>query len=162
MSTVRVRPEELNLDLSLDLVLAQVSCAKLHLVPAEHAGLGSLDLRLVDRSVLAQRDVPVHDEEAKLALVELSDWVESDHFHIGSGLQLLCSDHDPASLSGRESRVFQGPGDDLVARRDDLVQLELISAQKVMLAQVLSLLTLIVRVVHFNLKPVGLFEVVVD
>ena len=62
---VCVRPKELNFDAALDVVLAEVRGADLHLVPLEGATLRPFDLGLVHWRELARTQVPVDDEEAQ-------------------------------------------------------------------------------------------------
>ena len=100
----------------------------------------ALDLRLVNRSVLAQRYLPVHDEEAEFAVLQLSHRVELDDLRVRSGLLLLCSDHDAASFSHTKVRVNQVAGDHLVTCRHNLMQLEFVHTDVVMLAQISRLL----------------------
>lgn len=76
MLAARDRLEELYLDLTLNLVFAQICGTYLDLIPLEGSTFRSLDLRLVDWCVLAGCDVSVNDEEAETALREGRNWIE--------------------------------------------------------------------------------------
>ena len=65
MLTTWHRPEKFKLNLTLDLVLAQVCGADLDLVPLEGAAFGPLDLRFEDRSILTRRNLTIDNEEAE-------------------------------------------------------------------------------------------------
>lgn len=65
MFAARVGSEKFDLYLPLDFIFAEVCGAHLDLVPFERALVGSLDLRLVNWTVLSRRDVPIDDEEAE-------------------------------------------------------------------------------------------------
>ena len=93
------RFEEFNFNFALNVILAQVGCANLNLIPAESTTLWSLDLRLVDRGELTGGNVSVKDEEREAVLRQSGDRVEADNFRIGSGFDFLGSDDDLAGPS---------------------------------------------------------------
>ena len=93
------RFEEFNFNFALNIILAQIGCANLNLIPAESTTLGSLDLRLVDRGELTGGKVSVKDEEREAVLGQSGDRVEADNFRIGSCFDLLSSDDDLAGPS---------------------------------------------------------------
>ena len=65
MFTIWHRPEKFKLDLTLDLVLAEVCGADLNLIPLKSSAFRSLDLRLVDWCKLARSNLTVDNEEAE-------------------------------------------------------------------------------------------------
>jgi len=154
--------EEFKFDFPLDLVLAQVSCAELDLVPAEASALWPLDLALVDWSPLTERDIAVDDEEAQAGFCELTDRREHDDLAVGRGGLLLCRDDDTTSLSGVAFRVIQVLGQDLIASCNDLMQRELKAADVVMLSHVLRLLCIVIAVIHLNLESIVPLKVKLD
>ena len=89
MATTWNRTEELDLDLTLNIILAQVCSADLDLVPAEGTAFWPFDFRLVDWSVLAECDVAVQDEEAKLIVLQVAHRTEPDHLLVSCRLLLL-------------------------------------------------------------------------
>ena len=94
MLTTWYRPEKFKLNLTLDLVFAEVCGADLHLVPFEGASLWSLDLRFVDRGKLARRDLTIDHEEAEAGLLECGDWVKDHYFSVSLRCHLLGRDSD--------------------------------------------------------------------
>ena len=89
------RFEKFNLNFPLNVVLAEVGSAHLHLVPLESPGFRPLDLRLVDRSEFALRDVSEDDEEATATFGQSSLRVEEGHLRVGSRHLLLSGNYDP-------------------------------------------------------------------
>ena len=152
------RPEEFKLDLSLNLILAEVRCTNLDLVPFESATFLPLDLRLVNWGVLPWGNVPVNDEEAETAVVKLSDWVENDNLCVGRRSHLLRRDNDPSRLSYSALLILEILSHDLIARCHDLVERKLIHSNVIMCIYFLCLVRPIVRIVHLDLKLLFLLK----
>ena len=105
MLAARDRSEEFKFDLSLYLIFAKICGPNLDLVPFEGSTFLPLDFRLVDWGVLSRCDVPVDDEEAEPAVLEIAYRVENDNFGICRGSDLFCRDHDSAGFSSRKLLV---------------------------------------------------------
>ena len=155
------RPKEFNLDLSLDLVLAEVRRAYLHLVPLEGTAFGALDLRLVDGGVLTRGQIPVNDEEAKRTIRQRGHRVEHDNLSIRSRRLFLSTDDHVPILTRSSLLIDQGFRHNLIPGCDHLVHLEFKRANEVLCAQVF-LIFIIVRIIHFHLEHLLLFKVKID
>jgi hypothetical protein len=84
------RSEELNLNLTLDIVLAKICRPDLNLIPSEEALLSLFYLRFVNRNVLAQADTLVKDEERETAHVfQLRFRGELNHLGVRCGFLLV-------------------------------------------------------------------------
>ena len=59
------RPEKFKLNLTFNLVFAEVCGADLNLIPLESATFGPLNLRFIDWCKLARCDLTVDNEEAE-------------------------------------------------------------------------------------------------
>ena len=105
MLAARDRSEEFKFDLPLYLIFAKICGPNLDLVPFEGSAFLSLDFRLVDWRILSWCDIPVDDEEAEPAVLEIAYRVENDNFGICRGSDLLCRDHNAACLSSRKLLV---------------------------------------------------------
>ena len=160
MLSAGLRFEELNLDLALDLIFAQIGRANLHLVPLERSAFGALDLRFVDRGVLAESQVSVNDEETETGLWKRSHWVEHDDLSVGRGGLLLRADHNVTVLAGAALLIDQGFRHDLVSRRDDLVHLKLESTDEIVRAQIPRLV--VIGIVDLNFEHLLLLKMEID
>ena len=155
------RPKEFYLDFSLDLVLAEVRRAYLHLVPLECTAFRALDLRLVDGRVLARGQIPVNDEKAERTIRQRGDRVEHNDLSIRSRRLFLGTDDHIPILARASLLIDQGFRHNLIPGCDHLVHLEFKCANEVLCAQVF-LIFIVVRIIHFHLEHLLLFKVKID
>jgi len=154
--------EEFNFDLPLDFVFAEVCGTKLYLIPLEEATFGALYLRLVNWGVFAKCNVPINDKETDTAFGKSCNRIENYDFSVCCGC-LLFSGYDDATRSSHstipiDQRFHHG----LVPWCDDFMELELQWANKIVLAQILRHLSVVVWVVNLKLVILWLLEVEVD
>ena len=94
MLTTWHRPEKFKLNLTLNLVFAEVSGAYLNLIPLEGTAFRPLDLRFVDRGKLAWRDLTIDHEEAEAGFLECGDRIKDHYFSVSLRCHLLGRDSD--------------------------------------------------------------------
>ena len=162
MLAARDRSEEFKFDLPLYLIFAQICGPNLDLVPFEGSAFLSLDFRLVDWRILSWCDIPVDDEEAEPAVLEIAYRVENDNFGICRGSNLLCRDHDAACLSSRKLLVHKRLCHDLVASCDNLVEGKLVHSDVVVTVNLFGLVRTIIGIIHLNFELLFLLEMEVN
>ena len=99
MAPASHRSEELDFDFVLNIIFTQVARTYLNLIPAERSSFRAFDLRLVNWSVLAERDHSVNYEKTEFAIVQLSNGIELDYLRVRGGFLLLSLDYDAASFA---------------------------------------------------------------
>lgn len=99
------RPEELKLDLSVDIILAQVSRSDLNLVPLKNSVDRFDDLRLVDWDVLTWLQLLVQNEKAQARFVQLRFWVKLRKLAVRRHFELLSLDLDFRVFDSCDLRV---------------------------------------------------------
>ena len=129
-------------------------------VKLERSAFGTLDLRLVDRGVLAESQVPVNDEEAEAAFWQRGHWVEHNDLSVGRGGLLFRADHNVTILASAALLIDQGFRHNLVSRSNDLVHLKLESTDEIVRVQILRLV--VIGIVDLNLEHLLLLEVEIN
>lgn len=132
----------------------------MHLVPLERSAFGTFDLRLVNRGVLSESQVPVNDEEAETGLWQSGHWVEHDDLGVSCGGLLLCADHNVTVLAGAALLIDQGFRHNLISCRNDLVHLKLESTDEIVRVQILRLV--VIGIVDLDLEHLLLLKVEIN
>ena len=122
----------------------------------------SLDFRLVDWRILSWCDIPVDDEEAEPAVLEIAYRVENDNLSIRRGSDLLGRDHDASCLSSRKLLVHKRLCHDLIASCDNLVEGKLVHSDVVVTVNLFGLVRTIIGIIHLNFELLFLLEMEVN
>ena len=162
MLAARDRSEEFKFDLPLYLIFAQICGPNLDLVPFEGSAFLSLDFRLVDWRILSWCDIPVDDEEAETAVLNIAHWIENDNFSVCRSSDFLCRDHDTACLSSRPLLIHKWLCHDLIASCDNLVEGKLVHSDVVVTVNLFGLVRTIIGIIHLNFELLFLLEMEVN
>lgn len=162
MLSIRTRAKEFDFDFTFYLILTKICGANLNLVPLKGTSLGSLDLRLIDRGVLAKGDVPIKDKETKPVIVQSANRIKHYYLRVGCSYLFFSCNGNSARLANRMLVVFQIFSKHLISSTDDLMEFELYATFVVMCTKILNCLVIVIRVVDFNFVSILLLEVEVD